>query len=207
MLLGITGGIATGKSAVTALLAELGAVVFSADEAARAATAPDSPLLLEIGKRFGANHILADGSLNRPALAHHIFAHPEDRRALEELTHPAILKILRKQIDSTMLCKPQTPLIAVEVPLLYEAGMQSWFDRVLVVAASESVEIERLCSRDAIEPAEARRRLSAQWPLVRKIEQADYVLYNDKDFETLKQKVNHLWQQLTGLPPARCPLQ
>src|SRR5436190_4311319 len=131
-VIGITGGIATGKSTVAKMFAELGATVFSADEAARAVTSPASPALQEIARTFGPEFIQADGSLDRSALGYHVFHDPAARQKLEAITHPRIRELLRQHIDGALSAKPDA-VVAVEVPLLYEGDMQDWFDAVVVV--------------------------------------------------------------------------
>src|SRR5438105_7238577 len=125
-VVGITGGLATGKSLVTALFKAEGATVFSADEAARAVLEPNGPVLREIAQTFGAEMIRPDGSLDRARLAQRIFADPKNRERLNRITHPPILRLLRAQIEGAQADLPPGSVIAVEVPLLFETNMQDW---------------------------------------------------------------------------------
>lgn len=194
-LIGITGGVATGKSAVTALLRQKGAVTFSADEAARAVLAPDTPTLRQVAETFGNEFLLPDGRLDRARLGARIFSDPAARRALEALTHPPILALLHQQIAAAQEKDPAA-IIAVEVPLLFEAGMEDWFDRIVVVAASEPTQIARLRARDGLSEEEARRRIATQRPLSEKIARADDVIWNEGTLADLAAPVEALWDRL-----------
>ena len=179
-VVGLTGGIATGKSAVAGELQRLGAVVLSADAAAREVTAPGGPAMPGIVARYGSDVLRPDGSLDRAALAARVFADVEERRALEELTHPHILRLLRERIDAALHAQPDA-IVVVEAPLLYEAGMRPWFDVVVVVAASEETQVSRLCRLRDMSHEEALARIRAQWPLPEKVADADYTVWNDDD--------------------------
>lgn len=195
-VIGITGGLATGKSLVTRLLGAKGATVFSADEAARAVLSPNGAVLQEIVRAFGPEMRRPDGSLDRGRLGQRIFADPEARERLNRIMHPPILRLLRAQIESARADLPPDAVIVVEVPLLYETGMQDWFDRVVVVTASEASQIARLQARNGLDEAEARRRLAAQWPMREKVRLADEVVINDGTREEAAEAVEALWQRL-----------
>jgi dephospho-CoA kinase len=188
-VIGLTGGIATGKSAVARLLRERGAEVLSADEAARDVVRPGSPVLARIVEAFGPGVLLPDGSLDRAALGRVVFADEDARLRLEAITHPAILALLRQRIDAIMAERPEA-WVVVETPLLYEAGMEDWFDRVVVVTAPEHLQVARLRERDGYSEEEARRRIAAQMPLAEKAARADVVLSNDRDLAWLEQQVD-----------------
>jgi dephospho-CoA kinase len=196
-LIGITGGLATGKSTVADLFRKHGALVLSADEAARAVTAPGSPVLQQISSRFGPEFIQSNGELDRAALGSYIFSHPEARHALEQITHPAILRLLQEQIARTQKDAPDA-VIAVEVPLLFEAGMEDWFDEVIVVAVPEPLQVERLCSRNGLTPEEARVRIAAQMPLAEKIARADTTIWNSGSLSETAAQVDEVWRRLNN---------
>lgn len=195
-LIGLTGGIATGKSAVTRLLAARGAVTFSADEAARAVLVRNGPALRRITEEFGPEMLTPSGELDRARLGRIVFADSEARHKLERLLHPLIRSLLRAQIEAARRDLPPDTLIVVEIPLLYEGGLESWFDQVVVVTAPEAVQRERLCRRNGLDPEEADRRITAQWPLSRKVALADYVLENDGSLQQLDAAVENLWLHL-----------
>lgn len=196
MLVGLTGGIATGKSTVARMLADRGAVVLSADDAARQVTAPGSPALAEIARAFGPSVLRPDGSLDRAALAATVFDDPQARRRLEALTHPPILALLRTQIQEARAALPPGGVIVVEVPLLFEAGMEDWFDRVVVVTAPEAQQVARLAGRSDLSPEEARRRIAAQMPLADKEARAQMVIRNGADLAAMAAQVDALAREI-----------
>jgi dephospho-CoA kinase len=203
MIVGITGGLATGKSLVTQMLHARGAITFSADEAARAVLAPHGPVLDAIVQAFGAEMLLSNGGVDRARLAARIFADPQARERLNRITHPAILRLLQAQIEATRKDFPPETVVAVEVPLLYETNLSDWFERIVVVSASESTQIARLKARNGLTDAEARRRLASQWALHEKAARADVVLVNDGTSADLQMAVDRLWEQWTGCSPNR----
>jgi len=178
-LIGLTGGIATGKSAATRLLAQQGATTFSADEAARAVLVRNGPALRRIAQEFGAEMLTPLGDLDRTRLGRTVFADPEARRRLERILHPLIRSLLRAQIEAAQRDLGPDTLIVVEIPLLYEGGLETWFDQVIVVTAPREVQIDRLRTRNGLDAEEASRRIAAQWPLEDKVARADYVVVND----------------------------
>jgi dephospho-CoA kinase len=202
MLVGITGGLATGKSAVTEMLRGRGAVVFSADEAARAVAA-DRRVLGALAAQLGRDILTEGGALDRARLAKRIFSDGEARARVNAIMHPAILRLLRAQIDAAREDLPADALIAVEVPLLYETNLSGWFERIVVVGASEPTQIARLIARNGIDEAEARRRLKTQQPIADKASRADYVVHNEGSLEDLQRAVEHLWGELKQSEPAR----
>ena len=196
-IIGITGGIGTGKSTVATMLGELGAVTINADDAAREVLAPDSEGLLEVAAAFGPEVIHPDGSLDRAKLATIVFEDSEARKRLEAITHPRILALMRKWIDRARKPNPLDAIIAVEVPLLFEAGMEGWFDRIVVVSASEPSQIKRLRERSHISEGEAIARIKAQMPLAEKSARAHHVIPNDGSLADLRKAVKRLWAEFT----------
>lgn len=199
-VIGITGGIATGKSLITRLLKARGATTFSADDAARAVLTPGGLTLQEIARTFGKEMLRPDGALDRARLGQRIFADPAAREQLNRIMHPPILRLLHAQIASAREDLPPTALIAVEMPLLFEARLQDWFDAIIVVTASEATQVARLRARNGLDEAEARRRLVAQWPMADKIARADFVIANEGTPEQAAEAVETLWNQLTSPP-------
>ena len=191
---GITGGIAGGKTTVAQMLADLGAIVISADEIAREITAPGSEALIEIERRFGGEYIRDDGSLDRAKLGAHVFRSKSDRSELEAITHPRIGALLRRRISDARKENPKA-VIAVEVPLLFEAGMQDWFDAVVTVVTSREKQLERLKAK-GLTKDDAVRRIGAQMRIEEKAELADYVIRNDGDMAALTEAVKGLWKNI-----------
>ena len=194
MVVGITGGLATGKSLVMGILRDFGATTFSADEAARAVLQPAGPIVAEVVEAFGSEMIGASGTVDRARLGRLVFADAEARRRLNQIMHPPIIRLLRAQIDAAQLDLPTGTVVAVEVPLLFETHLETWFERIIVVSASEAVQIARLCARNGFDESEARRRLAAQWPMALKVARADIVLSNDQPVTALRDAVKALWQ-------------
>jgi dephospho-CoA kinase len=201
MLVGITGGPACGKSAVTRLLRQRGAEVFSADEAARAVLTYGGPVYTKLVEAFGSTILSNAGELNRAALGRLVFADAGARERLNRITHPAILRLLHAQLFSASKDFPAGTIIAAEVPLLFETNIAGWFERIIVVAASESTQIARLKARNGMNEAEARDLLAAQWPIQQKILLADYVVWNEGSKEDLDTAVARLWDQLKQYVP------
>lgn len=174
-LLGLTGGIAAGKSTVAAVLTELGARVISADALARQVVAPGTRALAEIARTFGARFVGSDGRLDRKALGARVFADPEARRALEAIVHPRIREAFEAELARIRAEDPHA-VVVYDAPLLIEAGAHRAVDRVIVVAVDEATQLKRLMARDALTLAEARARLAAQLPLEERLQYADEVV-------------------------------
>ena len=196
-LIGLTGGIAVGKSTVTRLLAARGAVTFSADEAARAVLVRNGTALDRIAAEFGPEMLTPLGELDRARMGRTVFADSEARHRLERILHPLIRSLLLTQIESVQRDLPSDTVVIVEIPLLYESGLETWFEQVVVVTASEAVQRERLRLRNGLSADEISRRLEAQWPLDRKVALADWVLVNEGSLQQLNAAVDLLWLQLT----------
>ena len=188
-LIGLTGGIASGKSVVAARLAERGAVVVDADKLAREVVEPGTPALAAIADRFGADVIAADGSLNRPALGAIIFTDPEARLALNAITHPAVWKRARELFAEAESADPDA-VVVYDVPLLAEAAADRpiTFDLVVVVDASAETRLKRLVELRGLSEDEARHRISSQASDAERLALADVVIESDGSLaETLAQ--------------------
>lgn len=194
MILGVTGGIATGKSSVAELFRQAGCPVVSADELARQVVACGSQALQAIIDRFGAGVLTADGELDRERLAAIVFSDPEARQALNRITHPAIAELAVSTLSD--LQAQGAPLVVYEAPLLYEAGAEGRVDRVLVVTAIPDVQRARLMARDGIDADAAQARIAAQLPLADKIRRADYVIDNSGSPEQTRRLVEALFRDL-----------
>lgn len=189
-IVGLTGGIASGKSEVSRRFEALGIVVADADVAAREVVAPGSPVLAEIAKRFGADMLLADGSLDRARLRQHIFADIKERKALEAITHPAIRARVQQACNAA-----QSPYAIAAIPLLTEAGGRAaypWMHRILVVDAPEAVQHARLLHRDNIDAALAESMIQAQASRAQRLALADDVIVNDRHPDQLQAHIEAL---------------
>ena len=177
-IIGLTGGVASGKSEVTRRFEALGVHVADADVIARAVVEPGQPALARIAERFGAGMLLADGRLDRRQLRERVFADAQARRDLEAITHPAIRARVKAQAQAA-----PGPYAVVAVPLLAEAGRAAypWMARVLVVDAPESLQHDRLMRRDGVDEALAARMIAAQASRTVRLAIADDVILNDGD--------------------------
>ena len=188
--MGLTGGIACGKTTVANLFEALGATIVDTDQLAREVVAPGSPLLPQIAAHFGADVLAADGSLDRRALRTRVFAEPAERLWLEQLTHPAI-----RELTDARSAAPQGPYAIVVIPLLVETAGAKRFDRVLVVDCDPEVQLARLQARDGTTRAEAQRMLAAQATRAERLAVADDVVHNDGDVAALRDQVEKLHRQ------------
>lgn len=185
--IGLTGGIASGKSAVAKLFAALGVPIIDTDEIAREIVSPGSAVLDRIAARFGSGLVNGDGALDRAALRTLVFADPARRRELEAITHPAILERMRARSAAAA-----GPYQILAIPLLTEKGLRGEVDRVLVVDCDEETQVRRLQARDGTPPGEARAMLSAQASRAERRAIADDVIVNDGDLHALRDQVEEL---------------
>ncbi|MEK7773786.1 MAG: dephospho-CoA kinase, partial [Deltaproteobacteria bacterium] len=178
MVVGLTGGIACGKSLVSGELRRLGAHIVDADVISREITAKGSPVYDEIVRGFGRGVVRPDGSIDRKALGAIVFSDREKLLKLNAVTHPAIIKTASEKIERIKKSHPGA-VIVVDAPLLIETGMHRAMDRVVVVYADEEKLIERMKKRDGLDEREAKERLSHQMPIKEKIKYADYLIENN----------------------------
>lgn len=188
-MIGITGGPACGKTLVADALRRRGARVLSADDMVRELTTPGSAVVRRIGAEVGERFVRPDRSLDRVALAEAIFRDPDVRLRLEAVVHPQVIARIRSEVARARNLNDPAGVLAVEVPLLYEVGMEDCFDEVVVVAASEEAQIERLMRRDGLDEEAARLRLAAQMPLQDKIARADRVVRNTGSVQDVENEV------------------
>jgi dephospho-CoA kinase len=182
--IGLTGGIASGKTTVANLFAALGVPIVDTDALAREVLEPGTPLLAEVLAHFGAGVIGPDGALDRRALRGRVFADPAERRWLEERTHPAIRALTDARCDAA-----RGPYVIVAIPLLVETGGADRFDRVLVVDVEPAVQLARLQARDGSTRSEAERIVAAQASRAARLAVASDVIRNDGDFAGLRDQV------------------
>ena len=189
--IGITGGIATGKTAFTRFLRELlpQATFFDADRAAHELTSRDGEARSLIAETFGAEVYSAEGDLNRAALRAIVFADPEKKHALEQILHPRIRRQWAAEAESR---RGSTEIFLADIPLLYETGGEALCDRVVVVACSPRVQLERLMTRSSLDRAAAEQMIAAQMPLNLKIARADHLVWNNGTLAILREQVETL---------------
>ena len=193
-ILGLTGGIGSGKSAAAEHFATLGVHMVDADHAARWVVEPGRPALAKIVDRFGDAVLLPDGQLNRAALRERIFTSEEERRWLEQLLHP----LIGEEIAAN-LARAESPYAILVSPLLVESGQRRMTQRVLVVDTPEHLQLERTMRRDKVSEEQVRAILKAQAVREDRLKHADDVLLNDGDLAHLHQQVERLHQFYLGL--------
>ena len=191
MLVGLTGGIGSGKSLVAELLAAHGATIIDADILAREAVAPGTPGLAQVRERFGTGVLRPDGSLDRAALGRIVFGDPIARRDLEAIIHPAV----RARAAALAAAAPEGAVVVQVIPLLVETGQQGHFDQVVVVDVEPEVQLSRIVRRDGLSEAEARARLRAQASREARLAAAHVVLRNNGNRDDLAAAVDRLWAE------------
>jgi dephospho-CoA kinase len=186
---GLTGGIASGKSTVADLLAAHGAVIIDSDLLAREVVEPGTAGLAAVVDRFGTGVLAADGSLDRAALGRIVFADPSARADLEAIVHP----LVRARAAGLAASAPAGAVVVQMIPLLVETGQAGNFDQVVVVDVEPAVQLARLQQRDGFSPAEATARVAAQAPRELRLRAADVVIDNSGSPEQLADAVERLW--------------
>ena len=190
LIIGVTGGIGSGKTAVTDEFARLGIKIVDADIAARTVVEKGKPALIKIAEHFGDHMILDNGDLDRAALRKIVFDKPEERKWLEQLTHPLIRDEIIQGLQSAT-----SPYAVLASPLLIESGQYHLVKRTLVVDVPESLQIERTCKRDNNDTKQVQAIIDAQLPRAKRLEHADDVICNNKDLDYLYAEVAKYHQQ------------
>ena len=196
LIIGLTGGIGCGKSTAAGLFAEHGFVRLDADQVVRDELLTEAEVLSALREKFGAAIFTVEGQVDRAALATVVFTDPVRLRWLEELLHPRLYARWRALFAASHGRK-----FIVEVPLLFEQGMENWFDFTICITSECATQIRRLESR-GLPPKLARQRLAKQLPLARKCELADFVILNDGSLEFLREQINLLVQRFLQHQPA-----
>ena len=189
--IGVTGGIGSGKSSACTAFARLGVPVLSADNIAKDLNNNDPEIRATLASLLGTSAYHEDGSLNRPFVASRIFTDKSLQRKVEAIVHPRVEREIRRQID--MLVNRGESMVIVEAALIYEAGLQKHLDAVLVIDAEETERINRVRRRDAVSEEDVRSRIKAQLAVKKKLEKADYIIYNDGSLEELEYNVRFLY--------------
>ena len=201
---GLTGGIASGKSTVSEAFARLGAKILDADEVAREVVLPGKTAWTKLRHTFGSEFFHPDGRLNRSKLRRLVFADPEQRSRLNEIVHPEVMREIDFRFEQ-LTSSAEHAVVLVDIPLLIEVGVAHRFDKVVVVYANESVQVMRLMQRDALSRQEARQALSVQIDLREKAKKADFVIDNSGTPGETQAQVEKVWQELLELAGARKP--
>ena len=187
LIIGLTGGIGSGKSTVAELFRELGSPIYDADVEARRLVEPGQPALQRLAHGFGAEIFHHDGTLDRTKLRALVFSDTGQRRRLESILHPPIRAALQRHIAST-----RAPYCILVIPLLFESDQRDLVDRVLVVDAPEDQQISRTIARSGLDRATVERIMAVQWSRAQRLAQADDVILNTVDFDNLRAQVETL---------------
>ena len=199
VVVGLTGGIATGKSTVAALFAARGAAVVNADRIAHALQEPDQPCYHRIVEAFGTAVLDAQGRIDRRRLGARVFADLDARKRLEAILHPAIREACQQEIRAAEASGHR--VCVVNAALILETGQQGRYDALVVVTASEEVQVARLVRLRGLTEAEVRQRLTSQWPTANKAALADFVIDNGGELAATEAQVDRVYAALTSTTP------
>ncbi len=197
IVVGLTGGIATGKSTVAEFLRQAGVPVIDADLVSREVVARGQPALAQIREAFGDEVLTPEGALDRPAMRQRISRDPTARRQLEQITHPAIRRAIAEQLGE--LAAQGHPAAVVEAALLVETGSYREYPVLIVVACAPEVQLARARARDGVSEEDARALIAAQLPLADKISLATHVIYNDGGLDQLEARTREVWAAITSI--------
>ena len=193
-LVGLTGGIASGKSTVAKILQSLGAAIVNADDLAREVVEPGHEAWKEIVASFGADILQSDQTLDRQKLRTLIFNQPEARKRLESIIHPRVRALAEERIRQ--YAAAGYPVVIYEVPLLFEGNLQEWLRPVILVACDVETQTARLQNRDHLTAADAEKHIAAQMSLKDKRRLADYVIENNGSLEDLERQTRQILEEL-----------
>jgi dephospho-CoA kinase len=193
-VVGLTGGIASGKSFVAEILTSYGAVIIDADTLSREVVEPGEPAYHAVIRTFGEGILRADGSLDRKALGKIVFSDAAARRVLEEIIHPAVAERAARRLAEERL--KGTPVVFYVVPLLFEVGLASMMNEIWVVSVDGEAQLARLMKRDGIDREEALRKVAAQMPMDEKVARAGVVIDNSGTPDETERRVGGEWEKL-----------
>jgi dephospho-CoA kinase len=208
LIVGLTGGISSGKSTVLKIFKNFGCKTVDADEIARQLTRPGTKVLREIVRKFGQEVLNKKGTLNRKRLAEAIFRDRQKRKSLNAIMHPKIIAEIKRKIREFQKLTRRSKLgtrerkrdiLLVDIPLLFEAKLEYLVDKIVLVYVPQKIQIERLQREDNLTLKEARARISAQIPLYKKKKYADYIINGDLDSASLRKQVEAVWKELISL--------
>lgn len=190
----LTGGVGSGKSTVAGMLRALGATVIDADEAARAVVEPGTPGFDQVVAAFGERFV-KDGRLDRAALAEHVFSDPDALRRLNEITHPLVRQWMAERQQEALARGDER--VVLDIPLLFENGLQDAFATILLVYAPPETQLRRLVEGRGFSEADARARIAAQLPMEEKRGRATYLIDNSGSLEATRRQVEAAWREIT----------
>ena len=191
---GLTGGIASGKSSVAGLWHARGAAVIDSDRLAHRTLEPGTPTHAEIVREFGTEILNADGSIHRPTLGGIVFGNERRRQVLNQIVHPVVRQMWGDELAAVQRAG-RTAVAVVAIPLLFEVGVEEEFDCVVVVACSEQTQLARLAAK-GLDAAQARARIASQLPPQAKMDRGDFVVWNDGSLSVLERQAAMIWSKI-----------
>lgn len=195
LIVGLTGGVASGKTAVSRVLREEGAYIIDADQIARELVQPHKPAWNELVRAFGKEILQEDGSIHRRKLADKVFTDPEQRKALNQILHPRIKEEMDRRTKEIGQKDPEA-IVVIDAPLLVELGVYRKVDQLIVITSTQMQQMERLKERDGRSPEEALRLFSSQMPVEEKVKLADFVIRNEGSLEETKKRAKEVFKEL-----------
>ena len=198
LIVGLTGGIATGKSTVVAMFEKRGARILDFDVMARVVVEPGMPALQDIVAYFGQSVLKDDGPLDRTKVGEIVFGDAEKRKTLEGFIYPRLFEEYARRVKEVEEKHPDA-LVLVDTPLLFEANLEHMFEKIIVVHSTREEQIERMVERDGLDREDAIMRLEAQMPTEEKLKRADYVIHNSGSLEEVESEVDEIWETLQDL--------
>ncbi|NWG04020.1 MAG: dephospho-CoA kinase [Syntrophaceae bacterium] len=195
LIVGLTGGVASGKTAVSQVLKEEGAYIIDADQIARELVQPRQPAWNELVRAFGQDILQDDGTIHRKKLAERIFGNSNERKRLNQILHPRIKEEMNRRAKEIGTKDPEA-IVVIDAPLLVELEDHQEMDKLIVVTSTQTQQIERLKDRDQKNTEEALRMVSSQMPLEEKVKFADYIIRNEGSLEETKNRAKEVYQAL-----------
>jgi len=195
LIVGLTGGVASGKTAVSEVLKEEGADIIDADQIARELVQPHGPAWNKLVRTFGEEILQGDGSIDRKKLADRVFVDPNQRKLLNQILHPLITEEMDRRTREIGQKNPEA-IVVIDAPLLIEVGYHRRADKVMVVVSTQAEQIERLKVRDGINSEEALRILSSQMPVEEKVKLADFVIRNEGSLAEVRERAKEVFREL-----------
>jgi len=200
LIIGLTGGIVGGKSTVATMCRDLGAKIIDADILGHSVILPYKPAWKKIVKLFGEDILGNDRTIDREKLGKIVFADQVLLKKLNEMTHPEIIKLIKKEINlARSKTYNQEKILVIDAALIYEAKIDRLMDKIIVVYIDEDEQIKRLIKRNNLSKDEALQRVKSQIPMKEKIKMADYVIDNSNSLDTTREQVKKIWQELMSL--------